>query len=110
MIEATAPCLSNPRASGGDPALPTEKTQGSFELKFLLADTEADEILKRARLHLAADPHADRTLGDRYRITSLYFDTVDLAVHRGLGSYGRSKYRLRRYGAEPRVFLERKSK
>jgi len=86
------------------------KSEGAYELKFLLDDLKADELLKRARLNLAADPHADRMLGDRYQITSLYFDTEDLAVHRGVGSYGRRKFRLRRYGAESKVFLERKAK
>lgn len=93
-----------------DPIKPYPKTQGTYELKFLLADATAEELLKRARQHLAADPHADSTLGDRYQITSLYFDTEELAVHRGLGSYGRRKFRLRRYGAESNVFLERKAK
>jgi hypothetical protein len=87
-----------------------QKSAGSFELKFLLADSLADEILKRARACLAPDPHADHTLGDGYRVHSLYFDTAGLDVYHRLGSFGRRKFRLRRYGSEPRVFLERKSK
>jgi hypothetical protein len=86
------------------------RSDGSYELKFLLADESAHEILTRVRACLAADPHADRTLGDGYRVNSLYFDTPSLSVYRRVGSFGRRKFRLRRYGNEPRVFFERKSK
>ena len=86
------------------------KYERSYELKFLLADSLADEILKLARLCLAPDPHADKTLGDGYHVNSLYFDTAGFDVYHRLGSFGRRKFRLRRYGSEPRVFLERKSK
>jgi hypothetical protein len=84
--------------------------EGSYELKFLVADPLADAILARARASLAPDPHADHTIGDGYRVNSLYFDTAGLDVYHRFGSFGRRKFRLRRYGSEPRVFLERKSK
>jgi hypothetical protein len=79
-------------------------------LKFLLADPLADAILARARASLAPDPHVDHTIGDGYRVSSLYFDTASLDVYHRFGSFSRRKFRLRRYGSEPRVFLERKSK
>lgn len=82
----------------------------AFEIKFLLPDSAANEILARVRSRLAADPYADPAFGDGYRISSLYFDTADLSVYHRVGSFGRRKFRLRRYGSEPRVFLERKSK
>jgi hypothetical protein len=110
MSTEPAISLTSPRVHASLPADITGKTVGSFELKFLLADPLADEILKRARACLAPDPHADHTLGDGYRVHSLYFDTTGLDVYHRIGSLGRRKFRLRRYGSEPRVFLERKSK
>ena len=42
------------------------------------------------------------------RTTSVYFDTDDYDVFHRRGSFGRSKYRIRRYGNEDAFFLERK--
>ena len=78
------------------------------ELKFLVTPAAAREIRAWARAELAADPHGSGAHADEYRISSLYFDTDALDVLHRRGSYGRAKYRVRRYGAEPLVFLERK--
>lgn len=43
-----------------------------------------------------------------YCVTTLCFDTRAFDVHRRNGSYGRAKYRIRRYNQAPDVFLERK--
>ncbi|HZZ77907.1 MAG TPA: polyphosphate polymerase domain-containing protein [Gemmataceae bacterium] len=79
----------------------------AFELKFLLTLAEAAKIEEWARTHMVPDPHGD---GGLYRITSVYCDTPSFDVlHRSPG-FRRSKFRLRRYGSEERVYLERKSK
>src|SRR3954471_1307785 len=94
-----------------DLASVTEKRDGAYEIKFLVPTATADAALAWARQHLAPDPHAQSgTDGDGYRVNSLYFDTANLDVYRRNGSYGKSKYRVRRYGAEPSIFLERKLK
>jgi hypothetical protein len=54
------------------------------------------------------DPNTQSGIGDTYRISSLYFDTRDFDVFHKRGSFGRCKYRVRRYDASERVFLERK--
>jgi len=59
-------------------------------------------------MHLEADPHGGGTFNDEYRTTSLYFDTEMGDVFHRRRSFGRSKYRVRRYNALPYVFLERK--
>jgi VTC domain-containing protein len=82
----------------------------AFEIKFLLSDGEARAVEDRIRLRLTLDPHADLNLGGAYRTTSLYTETPDFAVYRRIGEYGKSKYRVRRYGAGDSVFLERKDK
>jgi hypothetical protein len=80
------------------------------EMKFLISPEQADGIREWSRANLAPDPHAGGASGDEYRVTSLYLDTDDLAVFERRGSYGRSKYRVRRYGESDRTFLERKLK
>ena len=64
---------------------------------------DEDLLLAGAELVWKAGPH-----GDEYRITSLYFDTAAFDVLHARGSFGRSKYRVRRYGASEVVYLERK--
>jgi hypothetical protein len=78
------------------------------ELKFFVDRVVGDQIAEWARRRLPADRHANGPTGDQYVITSVYFDTQNLDVFHGRGSFGRSKYRARRYGAADVVFLERK--
>jgi hypothetical protein len=78
------------------------------ELKFLVSLADADRIRDWARSHLAADPHGKGPAGDSYTTTTLYTDTGARDVVRRSGSYGRCKYRVRRYDTSPVVFLERK--
>jgi hypothetical protein len=78
------------------------------EVKFLVGASVGRDILQWVREHLAADDHGGGEHGDEYRVTSLYFDTAAGDVFNRRGSYGRSKYRVRRYEDEATVFLERK--
>jgi hypothetical protein len=94
-----SPSLASPGAAG--PA---------FELKFLLDEARAQEVEAWARGRLAIDPHGDAALGGAYLTTSLYFDTPELDVYHRSRGYKRRKFRVRRYGAAPWAFLERKSK
>lgn len=78
------------------------------ELKFLVDAARAARIADWARARLAPDPHGGGRFSDEYRVSSLYFDTDARDVFHRRGSYGRSKYRIRRYHQEPTVYLERK--
>ena len=78
------------------------------EIKFLVNEATGIRIREWARERLAADPHGAGPNADEYRVSTLYLDTTERDVFHRRGSYGRSKYRVRRYGDEPRVFLERK--
>lgn len=78
------------------------------ETKFVIGASTGREIAAWVRAHLVADIHGGGPHGDEYRVTTLYFDTPSGDVFHRRGSYGRSKYRIRRYQDEPTVFLERK--
>lgn len=80
------------------------------EIKFLVTAAQADGIADWARARLGADPNASAGAGDVYRITSLYFDTDQFDVFHRKGSFGRGKYRIRRYDTAKSAFLERKLK
>jgi hypothetical protein len=78
------------------------------ELKFLVDTATAARIRDWARARLDPDPHGNGGWGDEYRSATIYFDTPEFDVFHRVGSYGRSKYRIRRYGDDERAFLERK--
>jgi hypothetical protein len=78
------------------------------EIKFLVTPEQADVIRDWARSRLTPDPYGSGEGGDRYSTTTLYCDTPEQDVFQRRGSYGRSKYRIRRYATSDMVFLERK--
>jgi hypothetical protein len=79
----------------------------AFELKFLLSIDTARMVEAWARAHLRPDPHG---LAGSYRTTTLYCDTLGLDIFFRSPGHRRSKYRVRRYGEGPAVYLERKTK
>lgn len=81
-----------------------------FEQKFVLSPALAGEVRAWAREHMGADPNGQGPNGDEYAVESLYLDTTNFDVLRRSGSFGRAKYRIRRYGSSETVFLERKMK
>ena len=78
------------------------------EIKFVVTSEVSCLIRAWARRHLDADPHGSGSFGDEYQTTSVYLDTADCDVFHRRGSFGRSKYRIRRYGHDGFAFLERK--
>jgi hypothetical protein len=82
----------------------------AFELKFLVNETQARLVEEWIAQRLRIDPHCDAALGNAYRVSSLYLDTPELAVFHKEGAFARRKFRLRRYGDEQVIFLERKTK
>lgn len=82
----------------------------AHEMKFLLDPAKAAELEQLLQGSLSIDPHADSAHGNTYSLTTLYCDTPDLAVFHRRGRYRLFKFRLRRYGASGRIYLERKSK
>lgn len=85
-----------------------EQRPFAAEVKFLLTPEQGDAIRDWARARLTPDPYGSGERGDRYTTTSLYCETEAQDVFFRRGSFGRSKYRIRRYAASDMVFLERK--
>jgi hypothetical protein len=91
------------------PSIDTRETREfAFETKFVVSPSVADAIKGWARERLSPDPNAGGNDHDEYRTTTLYFDTARFDVLQKRESYGRSKYRVRRYGDSREIFLERK--
>lgn len=93
------------------PSLRPRATRGpSYELKFVLNEALARQVESRLAPHLTLDPHADASLGGAYRTHTLYLDTDEFDILRGVEGFRRRKHRARWYGAAEIVFLERKTK
>jgi hypothetical protein len=85
------------------------ETRGcALETKFLIDASLGARIGAWARAHLSPDPHGSGSFSDEYETSSVYFDTSQYEVFHRHGSFGRAKYRVRRYGTGDQVFLERK--
>jgi hypothetical protein len=82
----------------------------AYELKFLVAAPAAQQIQQWAADHMQPDANSDPRQAGAYQTTTLYLDTQGRDVlHRSAG-YQFRKYRLRRYGNESSVYLERKTR
>jgi hypothetical protein len=80
----------------------------SVEQRFVIQAATAADILSWARAKLAPDPHGTGRYDDTYAVVTEYFDSPAFDTFFRRGSFGRAKYRVRRYGAEDVVFVERK--
>ncbi len=80
------------------------------EIKFFVPPDRVEALRNWARARLRPDPYGSGPFGDSYQTNSLYLDTRAFDVFHRRGSYGRSKYRVRRYGDASELFFERKLK
>ncbi len=103
--ELESPSLFQSQTSGA-----TQDGAVAFELKFLLTEQQAKDIAVALQGRLAPDPYADPSLQGAYRTTSLYTDTAGFDVYRRNGNHAGTKFRVRRYGLDGPMFLERKDK
>jgi hypothetical protein len=85
-----------------------ESRASATEQKFVLDAATGSRVREWARARLQADPYGSGPFGDEYLTSSLYFDTNRLDVFHRRGSFGRAKFRIRRYSGADYVFLERK--
>jgi hypothetical protein len=82
----------------------------AYELKFLLSHQQAATIEDRLAAQLTVDPHADPASGGGYRVATLYCDTPQWHVFHRQGRFKLFKLRLRKYGVDGLVYLERKAR
>lgn len=82
----------------------------AYEMKFLLDELVARNVELRLRTKLVSDPFGDPQLGNAYRVSTMYCDTAQLDAFHRVGAHRRRRYRLRRYGVEPHIYLERKTR
>ena len=85
-----------------------ETRAAACEIKFVIDERLAPRVRDWARARLQPDPHGAGPFRDEYRISTLYFDTRRFDVFHRNDSFGRAKYRVRRYGEADAVFFERK--
>ena len=78
------------------------------EIKFVVDAARGPEIQAWMRANLGPDEFGSGPEHDQFATSSLYFETGQFDVFHRRGSYGKSKYRVRRYGTSPIMFLERK--
>lgn len=91
--------------------LPWKRGDASaYELKFVLDEAQACQVEALLAQQLVRDPFSLPELGSAYRIHTVYCDTPEFDVFYAVGNYRRRKYRLRSYGSQSQVFLERKTK
>jgi hypothetical protein len=102
--------FTRPESASLSPSLWKDREEPAFELKFQLDPSQARQVAAWAAQHLHLDPHGKPELDFAYRVHGLYFDTPALDVFHRSNGYKKKKYRLRRYGADPLVFLEQKRK
>jgi len=80
----------------------------AFEIKFVVDRDHGQRIREAGRRVLSPDPWGSGPASDEYQATTVYFDTDEFDVYLRRGSFRRAKYRIRRYGQNNVVFLERK--
>jgi hypothetical protein len=78
------------------------------EIKFVVDGRIAPQLQAWMRENLQGDEFGSGEHRDRFATSSLYFETENFDVFHRRGSYGKSKFRVRRYGLSPIMFLERK--
>jgi hypothetical protein len=92
------------------PVRKTDHRFGQYELKFLIGEATAALVMEWAREHMARDPVAVCDEREMYPVHSIYLDTPTFGVYSRTGALRTRKYRLRRYGNEDTIWLERKAK
>ncbi|MFO0870878.1 MAG: polyphosphate polymerase domain-containing protein [Pirellulales bacterium] len=107
-----APSGATPEDTQLSPSLGSRQdgSGSAYEVKFLVVEAVAEEVARWARVHLQPDRYANPALQGAYETTSLYTDTPEADVYFRTPRYKRRKFRVRRYGQEGWVFLERKNK
>lgn len=82
----------------------------SYELKCVVSERTAVQLESILSRSLHPDPFAVNAENGQYSIATLSTDTPEWNCFHRVAGYAKRKYRVRRYGAESIVYLERKSR
>ena len=91
-----------------EPSGTRETRAFASEVKFVVPRATGLAVMEWARRELAPDPYGAGAHGDQYHTSTIYFDSAAYDVYHRRRSFGRCKYRIRRYEGHSDVFLERK--
>jgi len=80
------------------------------ELKFFLDPPTAAAVRDWATDRMAPDEFCDPAIPSGYHVTTLYLDTPDWDIYHRRSDVIDGKHRVRRYGVEPVLWLEKKRK
>lgn len=111
--ETEHPLKSNNNSHMVSPSLHSSPQENgpAFEMKFLLTEEQAQRVADDFRYILAPDPHGRNGADEgQYWVTTVYCDTPEFDMYHRQKGYAGQKFRLRRYGTENTVYLERKDK
>lgn len=111
-IDRSAVTPDTPRDASLSPSLLAagDDSFRAYELKYLVSPETAEKIKAWAEAHMQIDLHADPALGGAYETTTLYLDTPALDILRRTEKTAGKKFRIRRYGAADRLFIEEKAR
>ena len=87
---------------------PTTTRFRRYEIKVVLDAERVEQVLDHCRSSLFPDRFASAEEG--YELTTLYLDTDGYRIHHKLLDGTGTKYRIRRYGSEDVIYLERKTR
>ncbi len=82
----------------------------AHELKCVISEEVARQLEQLLGAVMQLDPYAVGTENGHYTITTLSTDTPEWSCFHRVSGYAKRKYRVRRYGAESIMYLERKSR
>ena len=82
----------------------------AFELKCLIEPAMMRQLETFLASSLTLDPFSQTSFDGHYPMTTVSTDTETWSVFHREPGFASRKFRLRRYGDEPRVYLERKSR
>ena len=93
-------------ATNPEPSRGTTTRFIRYELKVVLSKSEAERVQAWSAQRLSPDPFGDAA--GTYEVRTLYLDSPELEIYHRLGEDRGTKFRIRRYGKEGQVWLERK--
>lgn len=108
--DSSAGCSSSDLQSPSFSPVHSTGNVAAYELKCVVSEEIADRLEQLLGSTLQLDPYVVAADHGHYTITTLSTDTPEWDCFHRVSGYAKRKYRVRRYGGESIVYLERKSR